>query len=205
MSTVLDDLNTQLSGYIQDVEAIKEKIKQVAQSKNITIVENVDTPISVLNKINAGTIATPAGTLSVTTNDTYNVSNYAFVSVNVQGGSGGTKYAHHIKWYMPYDPLSWFHDVCGLTIITDSSLSMSYQDLSQWLIESGYISNNEDSSQNVWFTNVAGVIINQSSDLGGFYTGICAENGNSILGLLDNGEIISVTGNNFTDTVEQIN
>lgn len=211
MSDVLDDLNTQLSGYIQDVESIKEKIKQVAQGKNITIVENVDTPISVLNKINNGTVPTPTGTLNITQNNTYDVSLYQYANVNVQGGGGTTKYLHRIS-AKDGDSSSdvnfvWAHDVISLSIITDSSAPMTYNDLINWLADNGYIYNPNNPSQSVLYTEVTGVMVNQSMPgFLGFYSGICAqiEYGNLVIGFLDTGTEVGFPGN-FTDTVEQIN
>ena len=48
---VIDIIEQRLEDATEDVEAIKAKIKDVAESKNIEVVAETDTPMSVLNKI----------------------------------------------------------------------------------------------------------------------------------------------------------
>lgn len=62
---------------------IKEQVKTVAENKNIDIEYNVDDALSLLNKIDDGTIATPTDTLDITDNGIKDVTNYASVDVNV--------------------------------------------------------------------------------------------------------------------------
>lgn len=52
----IDTINQRLETYTEDVEDIKAKIKEVAENKGITIEMGVDTPLSVLTKIDNGTI-----------------------------------------------------------------------------------------------------------------------------------------------------
>lgn len=80
------DLITELGSYVSDVEDIKQSIKDIADNKNITITEDVDTPLSVLEKIDLGTIKTPTETLPITSNGIEDVTNYAEVNVNVPQG-----------------------------------------------------------------------------------------------------------------------
>ena len=62
---------------------IKEQVKTVAENKNIDIEYNVDDALSLLNKIDDGTITTPTDTLDITDNGIKDVTNYASVDVNV--------------------------------------------------------------------------------------------------------------------------
>lgn len=62
---------------------IKEQVKTVAENKNIDIEYNVDDALSLLNKIDNGTITTPTDTLDITDNGIKDVTNYASVDVNV--------------------------------------------------------------------------------------------------------------------------
>lgn len=80
----IDSRNQRLEDYTQDVKDIKSKIRDIADNKTIIVESGIDTPLSVLNKINNGTIKTPTATLNITTNNTYDITNYANVDVNVQ-------------------------------------------------------------------------------------------------------------------------
>ena len=51
----IDSRNTRLESYVQIAEQIKSKIKDVAENKNLVVEEEVDTPLSVLEKIDLGT------------------------------------------------------------------------------------------------------------------------------------------------------
>lgn len=79
----IDELNTRLIGILGDTEDIKDKIKDVAENKDIEIEYGEDSPLSVLTKIDNGTIKTPSGTLTVTENGTYDVTNYESVVTNI--------------------------------------------------------------------------------------------------------------------------
>ena len=67
---------------VTTAEQIKDSIKTVAENKGLTV-EETDTPLSVLTKIDNSTIATPTETISITENGTVDVTNYASADVNV--------------------------------------------------------------------------------------------------------------------------
>ena len=207
MSSVLDDLNAQLSGYVQDVEAIKEKIKQVAQNKNISVIAQEDTPITVLNKIDSQTIPIPTEQLNVTQNGSYDVTNYSQAIVNVQGGT--TKYAHHIyiTWNGGTSDDGFFD--CSILIINDNPNNFTQSTLSQFLIDNGFITyptaNNYPcfgsrviDYQNVW--NAIGITANSDSPADYELTIMYKQNEQTTtLG------IVPDSPGTLTDTVEQIN
>lgn len=81
-----DDIDTfvaRLQTVATKSEVIKSEIEDIAEAKDIAVEESVDTPISVLQKIDSGTIKTPTGTLNISGNNTYDVTNYASAVVNV--------------------------------------------------------------------------------------------------------------------------
>ena len=53
----IDEINTRLAYCILESEKIKSKIKEIAQNKGIQIQYDVDTPLSLLSKIDANTVA----------------------------------------------------------------------------------------------------------------------------------------------------
>lgn len=79
----INDLNTELEEYVEDAETIKNKIQTVATAKDISIIRGTDTPSSVLDKINAGTVKTPSGTKNIDSNGITDVSLFQYVDVNV--------------------------------------------------------------------------------------------------------------------------
>lgn len=79
----IDTLVARLQTVATKSEAIKSEIEDIAEAKDIAVEESVDTPISVLQKIDNGTIKTPTGTLNISGNNTYDVTNYASAVVNV--------------------------------------------------------------------------------------------------------------------------
>lgn len=81
----IDSRNQRLQAYTTTAEQIKAKIKDVAENKNVTIVEGTDTPLTVLTKIDNATVVTPSGTKSITSNGSnIDVSAYAKADVSVQ-------------------------------------------------------------------------------------------------------------------------
>lgn len=80
----IDIINDRLEEYTEEAEAIKEKIEKVARNKNISVESNIDTPLSVLTKIDNSTIKTPTDSINIVSNGTTNVQNYASAIVNVQ-------------------------------------------------------------------------------------------------------------------------
>lgn len=102
----IDERNALLANYTTDAEAIKAKIADIADNKGITVEYGVDTPLSLLTKIDNGTVANPS--ISVTKIYTldcgqtdqvalylYNSNNTIIDSIvigpNVSGSSIGTK------------------------------------------------------------------------------------------------------------------
>lgn len=79
----IDVVNQRIEDYTDVVEAIKTKVKQIADNKNISVIGGTDTPLSVLTKIDNGTIETPSETISITSNGTVDVTNYASANVAV--------------------------------------------------------------------------------------------------------------------------
>lgn len=79
----IDVVNQRIEDYTDVVEAIKTKVKQIADNKNISVIGGTDTPLSVLTKIDNGTSPTPSGTINITQNGTVDVTNYASASVSV--------------------------------------------------------------------------------------------------------------------------
>ena len=84
----MTDFNTELTreqNATAIVSQIKSTIKTVATNKGISV-GSTDTPLSVLSKIDNGTIATPTEQLDITQNGVQDVTNYASVNVNVESG-----------------------------------------------------------------------------------------------------------------------
>ena len=80
----IDSRTSMVIDLTNDVKEIRDKIAEIAENKGIEIQESVDTPLSVLTKIDNATIATPTGTINITQNGTTDVTNYANASVSVQ-------------------------------------------------------------------------------------------------------------------------
>lgn len=80
----IDVVNQRIENYTDVVEQIKTKIKEVADNKNISVIGGTDTPLSVLTKIDNGTIKTPTETISITSNGTVDVTNYGTANVAVE-------------------------------------------------------------------------------------------------------------------------
>lgn len=96
----ISDLNTELEGYVEDAEAIKVKVKDVANNKDISISSNIDTPLTVLTKIDNGTIKTPSGTINITENSNdIDVTNYATANVNVASQSTSNVYGTSTTYF----------------------------------------------------------------------------------------------------------
>jgi len=85
----IDSRNTRLQSYTTTAENIKLKIQDVAENKNVTIVDGTDTPLTVLTKIDNATVVTPSGTKSITSNGSnIDVSAYAKADVSVPTHEG---------------------------------------------------------------------------------------------------------------------
>ena len=82
MPTTFEQELTREQAAVTIAEQIKDNIKTVAENKGLTV-EETDTPLSVLTKIDNSTIATPTETISITENGTVDVTNYASADVNV--------------------------------------------------------------------------------------------------------------------------
>ena len=65
----------------EDVQDIKDKIKDVASNKGIAINYGIDTMVDVLDNIDNGTIETPTGTKNITDTTLTDVTNYANAQV----------------------------------------------------------------------------------------------------------------------------
>ena len=76
----INDLNTRLASYVEEAEDIKEKIKNIAVNKNISIEAGVDTPLDVLDNIDQETVK-PSGNINLTTLNSTNVANYETAQV----------------------------------------------------------------------------------------------------------------------------
>ena len=82
----MTDFNTELNrekNATAIAAQIKEQVKTVAENKNIDIEYNVDDALSLLNKIDNGTIKTPTAQLDITANGVQDVTNYASADVNI--------------------------------------------------------------------------------------------------------------------------
>ena len=79
----IDSRNAKLGQCTQIAQQIKTKIKQVARNKNISVVYGTDTAVSLLTKIDSGTIKTPTNAVNITQNGTVDVTNYATANVSV--------------------------------------------------------------------------------------------------------------------------
>ena len=80
----IDVVNQRIEDYTDVVEAMRTKIEQIADNKTIDITGGTDTPLSVLTKIDNGTIKAPTDTINITSNGTVDVTNYANANVAVE-------------------------------------------------------------------------------------------------------------------------
>lgn len=77
----IDIRNQRLQTYVPIAESEKAKIVEIAENKSISVTSGTDTPLTVLTKIDNGTIKTPTGTKNITDTALTDVTNYANAQV----------------------------------------------------------------------------------------------------------------------------